>query len=159
MTTRLASTLAALALLWAVPALAQTVVPCTTSCPARYFWEAQALTRAAPTAAPVSGQPGSGMSTVGLYGARVSLCAETAQTLSGAGALRAYYWHPGAGLWLRSAYLDLTVPAAAAGNQCFLWPDSITSVRLGGYVLFTSDSVTVSGGTTVTVRLDGQVTQ
>lgn len=148
-----------LAVLLAVPAAAQTLVPCTSSCPARLYWESQPLTRAAPTAAPSAGTVGSGMSLAGVYGARVSLCPAAGQTLTGEGTLRAYYWHNSVGTWMRNPDLDLSVGSATTtANPCRVWPDWTTGVRGGGYVLYATDAVGVSGGTAVVVRVDGQVT-
>lgn len=144
------------------PAWAQALAPCTTACPARYYWEVSPLTRTPPTAAPSIGYVGSGMQLAGAYGARVSLCPESGQTLTGGasgGYLRAYYWHVSVGTWMRNPALDLQVTATTTvSNPCTVWPDWMVGVRGGGYILYAPDAVLVSGGTTVTVRIDGQVT-
>lgn len=148
-----------LAVLLSMPAAAQTLVSCTSACPSRLYWESQPLTRTPPSAVPVVGTVGSGMSLTGVYGARVSLCPAAGQTLTGAGALRAYYWHNSAGTWMRNPDLDLSVGSATTtANPCRVWPDWTTSVRGGGFILYASDGIGVSGGTAVVVRVDGQVT-
>ena len=105
--------------------------------------EAQALSRAAPTLST------EGVSLGSARGLRVTLCAASGQTLSGAGALRAYY-SPSGTIWSRNSGLDLAVPGDAAGKACWTFPDVEVLVRTGR-VLFAADGVTVSGGTTVTL--------
>ena len=149
----------AVAVLLAVPAAAQALVPCTSACPARLYWESQPLTRPTPTTAPSVGTVGSGMSLTGVYGARVTLCPTAGQTLTGAGTLRAYYWHSSVATWMRNPDLDLSVGSATTtANPCRVWPDWTTSVRGGGFILSASDGIGVSGGSAVVVRVDGQVT-
>lgn len=144
--------------LFGLAAAAQTYVTCPTASGYRCYWEAEPLTRTPPTTAPVTGTAGAGLSLAGLYGARVSLCPAAGQTLTGAGSLRAYLWHPYASTWMRSPDLDLSVGSATtSANPCRVWPDWLTGVRQNGAVLYATDGVGVSGGTTVTVRIDGQV--
>lgn len=149
----------ALAVAFAAGAVgAQTLSPCTASCPGRYYWETAPLTRAAPTAAPVAGAVGAGMPLTNVIAARISLCPAAGQTLTGTGNLRAYLWHPSAATWMRSPDLDLAVgTATTSANPCRVWPDSQTGLRTAGNVLYATDTIGVSGGTTVTVRIDGQV--
>ena len=106
--------------------------------------ETQALTRAAPSLA-TDGQTLSQARNL-----RVTLCAGTGETLSGAGALRAWYMTPG-NTWSRTPELDLSV--STSGVRCHTWPDLEVGAR-AGRVLFAADGVTVSGGTTVTVRYE-----
>lgn len=108
--------------------------------------ETQILTRAAPTLS----TEGAGLTEA--RGLRVSVCAATGQTLSGAGTLKAWYLNP-SGLWNRNSALDLSIPATASGIRCWAFPDMAVLVRTGR-ALFATDSVTVSGGTTVIVRID-----
>lgn len=115
--------------------------------PARYFYESQSTTRDAPTLAT------EGMGLHGVTGFRVSICAESGQTLSGTGNLRAYLYHTDAALWMRNPDLDLAVDASSVRCQAF--PDMTTGTTVGHRVLFAADTVGVSGGTTVTVRIDG----
>jgi hypothetical protein len=122
--------------LLAAPAFAQRVAVSVT--------ETQDLTRAAPTTA------AEGQALSAAKGLRVTVCAAAGQTLSGAGTLRAWYY---GAVWGRNSALDQAVPAAAAGVRCWTFPDLQVHVR-AGRVLFAADSVTVSGGTTVTVRYD-----
>lgn len=112
---------------------------------ARGFEESQALTRAAPSAAT------EGMLLTRVAGYRVSICAASGQTLSGAGSLQAYYFDPAREVWIRNPTLDRSV--TVSGSRCQAFPDATTLVRFGR-VLYATSSVTVSGGTTVTVRID-----
>lgn len=141
-------------------ASAQTYLACSSNCPSRYYWEtAVPTTRAAPSATPVDGTVNSGMKLNAVVGAYVSLCAASGQTLSGAGSLNAYYYDPGAALWMRDPDLDLSVSVGAtscagAACRCQVWPDfAISSAKLG-YVLYATNGITVSGGT-LTVRVGG----
>lgn len=114
------------------------------------FSEAQILTRAAPTTNI------QGVTLANVRGFRVAVCAESAQTLSGAGVLHAYLYNAKAGLWMRNPSLDLTVSVTAtscagAACRCQAWPDQRVPVVLGHRVLYATSGVTVSGGTTATV--------
>lgn len=131
--------LAALLLAAAVPALAL---------PSRYLYQTQALTQAAPSLST------DGMSLGDVLGFRVSVCAASGQTLTGGGTLRAWLYHTDAGLWMRNPSLDLTV--SASGVRCQVFPDAQPVVLLSHRVYFASDTVTVSGGTTLDVRIDAQ---
>lgn len=145
-------------------AFAQTYLACsgTGTCPAQYYWEtAVPTTRAAPSAAPVDKTVGSGMKLNYVVGAWVSLCAASGQTLSGAGSLNAYYYDPGAALWMRDPDLDLAVSVTAtscagAACRCQVWPDFAVPGNKPGYVLFATNAVTVSAGT-LTVRVGGSL--
>ena len=116
------------------------------------FHEEQLLTRAAPT-----------LSTEGLsliadsgYPVRgfvVSVCAEDGETLSAAGTLRAWAYHPEAAVWMRNPDLDLDV--SVSGTRCQVFPDLRTGLLMSRRVLFAADELEVSGGTTVAVRIDG----
>jgi hypothetical protein len=153
--------LSILTLLVASSASAQSLASCGTgtSAPKRGYCETAPLTRTPPSAAPVSGTVGSGMDLAGVYGARIALCPAAGQTLTGTGNLRAYLWDPNVGGWMASPDLDLAVAKATTStNPCRVWPDWITGVRGLGSILYATDSVGVSGGTTVTVRIIGQVT-
>lgn len=119
---------------------------------------AWALTGAVPTAA-TSG----GLSLNEVQGFRVSVCAESGQTLAGAGALNAYYVNHNTNLAQRNPGLDKSVSVTAtscagAACRCQVFPDDEnTNPALGGQVFFVPNAVTVSGGTTVTVRIEGYV--
>lgn len=154
--------LSSLTLLGASSASAQSLVPCTAGvqCPRRYYWESAPLTRTPPTAAPVSGAVGSGMDLAGVEGARIAVCPTSGQSLTGTGTLRAYLYDPAIGEWMYDPDLDLSVSkATTTANRCRVWPDWVTGVRGNGRVLYAPDTVGVSGGTTVTVYLSGQVRQ
>ncbi len=129
-------------------AVALSTVALAVSAPAASFYETTILTRAAPTLVT------EGMSIHGVPGYRVSVCAESGQTLSGTGYLRAYAWHPVAALWMRNPSLDYTVSATA--TRCQVFPDLQVAAQPEGWrVLFAADTIAVSGGTTVTTRIDG----
>lgn len=114
-----------------------------------FAWkESQALTRAAPNAT-THGFPLDNARAV-----RVTLCAASGMTLSGAGTLESWYLKPG-GLatdW-SLGNVTLTVPAGAAGKRCTTFPDAEVYVR-AGRGLWATKAVTVSGGTTVEVAID-----
>jgi hypothetical protein len=151
--------------LFAIPGIAEaqpTYLACTTMCPAKYYWETAPLTRAAPSATPVQGTVGAGMALSQVAGAWISVCAASGQTLSGAGTLDAYYYDPYAALWMRDPDLDLTVTVTATSCggspcRCQVWPDFQIGAGKGGTVLFATKSITVSGGTTVVVRVNGSL--
>lgn len=114
--------------------------------PARFITEAQALTRAVPTLAT------EGMGLSGVKGYRVSVCAESGQTLAGTGNLRAWLYNPDAGLWMRNPALDLAITVTV---RCQVFPDVRVAAELEHRVLYANDTVGVSGGTTATMRVDG----
>jgi hypothetical protein len=112
--------------------------------------ETQALTRAAPTTSCYDATTPLGISIKDVRGYRVIVAAESGQTLSGAGNLRAYLWDVYEGAWMRNPSLDVAVTTTGARRQVF--PDLATQVRTG-CVMYAADAITVSGGTTVTVRI------
>lgn len=109
------------------------------------FSEAQALTRTDPS----SGTDGMLIQTS--RGFRVSVCADSGQTLSGAGTLKAWWYHPSALVWMRNPSLDLTVSASSV--RCQVFPDQRITAFIGGRIIYAASAVTVSSGT-VTVRID-----
>lgn len=153
-----------LAVVFAFPgvAAAQTYLSCSSNCPGRYYWETDVpTTRAAPSSAPVDYTVGSGLKLNQITGAYISLCAEEGETLSGAGTLDAYYYDVSAALWMRNPDIDLTVTVTAtscAGSpcRCQIWPDFPVDSKKGGYTLFATNGITVSGGT-LTVRIGGSL--
>lgn len=143
-------------------AFGQTYLACSSNCPSRYYWETAPLTRTAPSATPVDGTVGSGLKLSLVVGGYISVCAASGQTLAGAGTLDAYYYHPGAALWMRNPGLDLTISVTAtscAGSpcRCQIFPDFSVGAPKAGYILYATNGVTVSGGTTVVVRVDGSL--
>lgn len=112
----------------------------------RAVTEVQLLTRAAPTLAT------EGLDLSAVKGLRVCVSAASAQTLSGGGNLRAYYYDATLARWARNNDLDVAVDLASARDQCF--PDFAVPVQFGR-ALWAADSVTVSGGTTVSVYVVG----
>lgn len=113
--------------------------------------EAQALTRAVPSVATDSDW----VSLSGIKSFRLSVCADSGQTLSGAGALHAYV--RGAAAPLRNPSLDVNVTVTAtscagAACRCQVFPDFSTAVGIGSF-MFASSGITVSAGT-VTVKIE-----
>lgn len=117
----------------------------------RRWTEAQALTRADPTASCLAASSPEGIDWRGARGFYLILEADSGQTLSGAGTMRAWRYDFGSSAWARVPELDLAVPAAASGLRRVAWGDRTSAVR-SGCVLYAADSVTVSAGT-LTVRL------
>lgn len=132
-----------LALAWGLSARAQDQVGTT-----RRWSEVQSTTRAAPTVSCLDAVP-EGMDLRGVRGYRLMIEADTGQTLSGSGNLRAYYYDFGVGAWLRTPALDIAVTLSSTRRQGYA--DIIVPVR-SGCVLYAADTVGVSGGG-VTVRV------
>ena len=106
---------------------------------------AGSCTRAAPTVA------AEGLDLGGAKGIRLSVCAASGQTLSGAGTMRAWYYSPKAAKWMRNPGLDFVV--TASGVQCQVFPDLLATVNQdGSKVIWAADAVTVSGGAALVVR-------
>ncbi len=82
---------------------------------------------------------------------QVTVCAETGRTLSGAGTLDAYWYNPTLLKWVKNPGLALSVTASAV--RCMTFPQS-TVGSPQGRVLYAANGVTISGGTTVDVRVD-----
>jgi hypothetical protein len=126
--------------------------------PSRYSYEwaanstaqpcsAGSCTRAAPTL------PTEGMSLVGMFGYKLTVCAAAGQTLSGAGSLLAWDYNVDEGVWTRDPLLDLAV--TVSGGRCQTWPDFPLGAGVDR-VLFAASGVTVSGGTGLDVLLSGE---
>lgn len=115
-----------------------------------YFEESQALTRANPTGNPALLSPTATrpLSLVGVTRYRVTLCAQGGATLSGSGSIRLWLYTPKPGLWGYGKVLTVTT----SGASCQSW-GLVTDVRVG-WVHPSTMGVTVSSGTTVTVRVD-----
>lgn len=110
------------------------------------FSETQALTRAAPATATL------GMALGGVKSFRLSVCAASGQTLTGAGTLDVWLYDSVDALWKLNTGLELAVDAS--GVRCQVFPDFPVDVSKDGTrVLPATNSVTVSGGTTVVVRI------
>ena len=118
--------------------------------------EAQSTTRSAPALADFTTTSGSSigksLDLANLLGFRVMVCAESGQTLSGAGNLRAYLLDLRDGLVKRNPSIDLAVTASSV--RCQVFPDQEVLIPYD-LVMYAADGVTVSGGTTVTVQLRG----
>lgn len=114
----------------------------------RRWSEAQALTRAAPTVSCLAATP-EGMDLRSVRGYRLMVEADSGQTLSGAGNLRAYYYDFTVGAWARTPELDVAVTLTGVRRQAYA---DVTSPVRTGCVLYAADTVTVSGGT-VTLRI------
>ena len=111
----------------------------------RSAYESQtAAGRAAPTDA------GDGVALSGVSSITVYVEAESGQTLSGGGTLTAYNYDSVIGAWVPCPESDLTIPASASGKRRISFGDrAIGSPR--GRILYGASSVTISGGTNVTV--------
>lgn len=105
---------------------------------------------------------GEGMVLTGAASYRLRTCAEntalsdggtTVQTLSGAGTLQAYWYDPAEALWIRNAGLDVSVNGS--GQHCQVWQDFIVTAAQRGRIRYVASGVTVSGGSTLDVLLDG----
>jgi hypothetical protein len=112
------------------------------------WYEDQALTRTAPSAAT------DGIPLHDLQGVMVVVEANSAQTLSGAGSLRAYVYDPIVAAWFRVPALDLSVNSASIRRMGFE-SEQIAGLRRATRLDYATDSVTVSGGTTVRVYVLG----
>jgi hypothetical protein len=125
----------------------------------RYSSEAQAVpTRAAPTTASVS----VGLRMEDVMGYRVTLCAESGQTLSGAGEVHAYWLDDNTGLVTRTEEADEIVSVGAtscsgSACRCQTFLSRPNTVQMGGVLWYTTSGVTVSGGTTATVRVSARL--
>lgn len=98
---------------------------------------AQSLTQSAPTLVT------EGLDLNDVEGFRVTVCAASGQTLSGAGSMQAYLWDNDLGLWARNPDLDFNVTAT---TRCQVSPDFQVMVA-AGRVYFAATGVTVSSGT------------
>lgn len=109
-----------------------------------------ALTTSAPSAAPTSTTDA--LPLAGLRAYRVYLCAESGQTLTG-GTLITRLYGPDMALWSVNSAKDLTV--GAPGTRCRHWDDIEVGQNWDDWVTYTTSSVTVSGGTTVSIYVVG----
>lgn len=79
-------------------------------------------------------------------GVRVRLCADSGQTLSGAGTLDVYFFDEDDSLWALVPSLAITVPAGASGDRCVVvLADHATTVPTGR-VGVVPNAVTLSAG-------------
>lgn len=95
------------------------------------------------------------MSLVTAY--RLSICAWSGQTLSGAGTMRGVWGDSVHSLPIRNADLDATIDSSANGVQCETWNDILVPAQTPepDYAFFYPNGVTVSGvdGGPITVYL------
>jgi hypothetical protein len=128
-------------LFFSIPSHAQTT---------RFFEESQALTRANPSGNPalLSASATRPLSLVGVTRYRVTVCAESGATLTGTGTIRLWLYTPGLSAWGYGTVLTVTT----TGARCQPW-GLLTDVR-AGWLHPTAVSIGVSGGTTVTIRVD-----
>lgn len=117
----------------------------------RSWTETQALTRAVANPNSDAVPATSGMDLAGVYGFEVTVSAASGQTLTG-GTLFCWKWNPKLGRWVRNKDLDLVIPASI-GIRDVTWGQLRTLAPIGR-VLYATSAVTVSGGTTVDVRID-----
>ena len=109
----------------------------------RSWTETQALTRAVPTLS------SEGLDLNGVTGWKLTVSANSGQTLSG-GSIACDYYSPWLSRWVANSDLTFTVPS---GKRDATWNDRKPPVPLGR-LLCRTVSVTVSGGTDVAVRID-----
>lgn len=103
--------------------------------------------------APTTG-PNDGMMLYGVVSYRLTICAVSGQTLSGAGTMLAYRYDGALELpWVPNA--GLNQPVTASGSRCTTFPDFLVVGAQPGRVRFVASGVTVSGGATLDVLLDG----
>jgi hypothetical protein len=94
-----------------------------------------------------------GMRMSSTKGYRVSVCAVSGQTLSGAGTLLAWRYNAARLLWERNKDLDRAV--AVSGVRCAAFADTPVPAQIvSDRVLYAASGVTVSGGATINVRVD-----
>jgi hypothetical protein len=93
-----------------------------------------------------------GMTLGGVRSFRITICAASGNTLSGAGTMQAWGFSNAEGIWVRNSDLDLTV---SLSTRCQRWADLLTGVSYDR-VDYISNAVTVSGGSTLDVMIEGQ---
>lgn len=95
-----------------------------------------------------------GMQLYGVQGFRLTVCAPSGQTLSGAGTMQAYLCDAAKSVCSRNKGLDVTVNASSV--RCQVFPDFTVGVVpwADSTVEFVASGVTVSSGTPLTVYLD-----
>lgn len=142
----------------------------------RFILERTALTRGTNPPAAISSPPSDsgkflvdpgegtvqlsdGLRTAGLLAVRVSVLANSGQTLSGGGTLDCWIYDDAQTFWFRLPELDLQVnwpgPGSTTVRRGRMFPGIRIPPRLGGRVLWVANGITVSGGTDVLVRIDG----
>lgn len=109
--------------------------------------ETQALTRAVPTAS--SFTSAASVSLDDVTGYYLVVCAESTRTLSGAGTIDIYSLDEETGLVALNKSLVETVNAS--GVRCQRFPDHQVVASKAGRMMPAANSITVSGGTTVTI--------
>lgn len=123
-----------------------------------YFEELQALTRATPSGNPylLPASPTKPLDLAGRTAFRVSVCPAPGYALTGTGSVRFYLYHRtlmGVGRWGYSPRLDQDVNiAGSAVDMCWYYGFKI-DVRQG-FLHPAVQGIGVTGGTTVTVRVD-----
>jgi hypothetical protein len=89
-----------------------------------------------------------------LSGVSVTLAADAGQTLSGAGTLTAYVYHPDLGAWSRAPDLDLGVSSTVRAQTWFV--GTVPVGRPGSRIAYVPTGVTMSAGG-LTVYVDGDL--
>lgn len=110
----------------------------------RSWSETSALTRASDPSAATDG-----VDLAGAKGFRVCVAANSGQTLSGTGSILMWVYSYEDSLWARNTELTKAVDLSGKRKQC--WDFLVSTGR--GRVLPAASSITVSGGTTVTVSV------
>jgi hypothetical protein len=118
----------------------------------RRLSDAQALTETAPTGSTVTA--GVHFPLADLVGYRITICADSGQTLTNVTLDTHYIDTAGANLWTKNTGQTLT--ATAVGTRCATFDDQPVSAQMNGsYLMVASNGTTVSGGT-VTIYYQGR---
>lgn len=116
-------------------------------------------TTAAPSGAITDGQTGApGRNLLGVRGFHLQVCAASGQTLSGAGTLDGYWYSYNSAnpiAWAYSVAVSQTITSAWTGKRCAVFPTSRTSDGGLGSLYIAANGITVSGGASITIMLDG----
>jgi hypothetical protein len=110
--------------------------------------------------APTAWESSNAFNLMNVDGYRIRVCAPSGQTLSGAGTLQIYTASTVDGAISRNPSIDETVSVTAtsctgAACRCQTFPDREQVAQQGGRLWAVPSGVTVSGGTTVTVLIEG----
>lgn len=110
-------------------------------------------TDSAPSSAPTST---TALNLFGVTSFRITVCADSGQTLSGGGTVDIWLYNPTISLWTWNE--DLTQDIGTGGTRCQVFPD-LDAGRLmtgaSGFYLFPRiNGATASGGTNITTRID-----
>jgi len=138
--------------------MALTRSPATPTAPANATVSQPMLGNDRPTVTVGTPVAGDGLKTGGLMAIVVSVFANTGATLSGGGSLFCWIWDPDEFLWKRASDLDLSMAwtGGVAVQNARVFPALRLPTRAGGRVLFLTNAVTVSAGTDILVKIQGE---